>query len=333
MADNLLLAILVVTKLVDPWHVLVLAAVTGSARSTQMPAAQALMANTVPRDRLLNAVSLYQVTFHGARFVGPFLILVVLWTTGHENWVFFLCVGLYVLGLSVVYGMRTVSRGVVEAGKFGDVFLRNLIAGLRYMYRHPLVLSLVLLVVAHCGMTMSFESLFPVLSRDNLGMEDGARIMGSASYLMVGYGAAALVTALFLAGVQGERARGRLFLWLAILSGATRFALAVSPNLELATLSAAGMGAAQGGFMALSHTMLQTIAPDAIRGRLMGVYSWHTQGFMAGFNLVNGTLAGFTALTAPIILAAGGIGFYMVVALSFGRVPLRQLYAKGLPAT
>ena len=298
-----------------------------------MPAAQALLANIVPRNHLLNAVSLYQVTFHGARFVGPFLILVVLWATGHQNWVFFLCAGLYVLGLSMIFSIRTVSKGVVEAGKFSEVFLRNLMAGLSYLYHHPLVLSIVLLVVAHCGMTMSFESLFPVLSRDKLGMADSASIMGTASYLMVGYGAAALVTTLFLAGVQSDRTRGQLLLWLGILSGATPVALALSPNLQLAILSAAAMGASQGGFMTLSHVMLQTIAPDAIRGRLMGVYSWHTQGFMASFNLVNGTLVGFTALTAPIVLAAGGVAFVIVVTLSLGRVPLRQLYAKGIPAT
>ena len=150
---------------------------------------------------------------------------------------------------------------------------------------------------------------------------------------MVGYGAAALVTALWLAGVESERARGQLLLWLGIFSGLAPVALALSPNLELATLSAAAMGASQGGFMTLGHAMLQQIAPDAIRGRMLGVYSWHTQGMMAGFNLVNGTLAGFTALTAPIILAAGGVGFVLIVVFSFGRLPLRQLYAKGLPAT
>lgn len=332
-ADNLALALLVAMRLIEPWHMLLLAAITGSARSTQMPAAQALVANMVPRNRLLNAVSLYQVTFHGARFLGPFLILVVLWATGHQNWVFFLCCGLYVLGLTMVFSIRTVSKGVVEAGKFGQVFLRNILAGLSFMYHHPLVLSIVFLVVAHCGMTMSFESLFPVLSRDKLGMADSASIMGSASYLMVGYGAAALLTSLFLAGLQSERSRGQMLLWLGIFSGLTPIALAFSPNIELATLSAAGMGASQGGFMTLSHAMLQTIAPDAVRGRLMGVYSWHTQGFMAGFNLVNGTLAGFTALTAPIILAAGGAAFVIVVACSVSRVPLRQLYGRGLPAT
>jgi len=51
-------------------------------------------------------------------------------------------------------------------------------AGLQFIYRHPLVVSLVLLVVAHCGMTMSFESLFPVLTRDKLGSAEGVGILG-----------------------------------------------------------------------------------------------------------------------------------------------------------
>ena len=331
--DNLALAILVALRVIEPWQVLLLAAVTGSARSTQMPAAQSLLANMVPRERLLNAVSLYQVTFHGARFLGPFLILVVLWATGHQNWVFFLCTGLYISGLSLVLSIRTVSKGVVQAGRFSEVFWRNLMEGLKFMYRHPLVLSVVLMVVAHCGMTMSFESLFPIFSKERLGLEGAAGIMGGTSYLMVAYGLGAMITALALAGVQNERVRGQLFFAFAVLSGITPVALALSPDLTTAVLSAAGMGLAQGGFMTLSHAMLQMIAPDEIRGRLMGVYSWHTQGFMAGFNLFNGAVAGFTALTAPILLAGGGVAFLIVVGLSVGRVPLRQVYARGLPST
>ena len=331
LSHNMLLAILVAGGWINEWHVLLLAILNGSARSTQMPAASALIPNVVPAERVLNAVSLYQAVQHGSRFVGPFLILVVLWTTGRQDWVFFVCGGLYALGLSQVLSIRTASRGVVEAGRGMDVVFRNVLAGLRYMYHHPLVLSLVLLVVAHCGMTMSFESLFPVLSRDKLGLESGASVMGGASYLMVAYGAAALVTAMTLAGVQSESIRGRLFLWLGVLSGVTPVFLALSPDLPLAMLSAAAMGFSQGGVMTLSHAMLQSIAPDAVRGRLLGVYSWHIQGFMASFNLLNGTLAGFTPLTASVILAAGGIGFIMVMAASFARVPLRHLYAQGVP--
>ncbi len=333
LVHNLLLAILVAFFLgsIEPWHLVLLAILNGCARATQMPSTQALLANTVPQHRILNAVSLYQATQHGARFVGPFLILVVLWITGRHEWVFFPCAALYAVGLTYVLRIRTASRGVVEAGGGVDIMLRNIAAGLRYMYHTPLVLSVILLVVAHCGMTMSFESLFPVVSRDKLGMEGGAGILGGASYLMVGFGSAAMVTALLIAGIQGEHTRGRLFLWLGVLSGLTPVALAMSPNLPLAVMSAACMGAAQGGFMTLSHAMIQSIAPDAIRGRLMGVYSWHIQGFMASFNLVNGTLATMGSLTAPMILAGGGIAFIVVIAFSFSRVQLRDLYARGVP--
>ena len=327
------LAVLVGFQVVEAWQVLALAAITGCARSTQMPAAQALLANMVPRDRLLNAVALHQMTFHGARFIGPFMILAVLWATGNQDLVFFAAAAMYLLGLFAVVRIRIVSRGVIEAGRGLGIFTRNMTAGLAYMYRTPLVMSIVLLVVGHCALTMSFESLFPVLSRDKLGLEEQAQIMGSVSYLMAAYGVAALMTSFYLAGVKSEGTRGRLFLVLAVLSGGTLAALAVSPNLELAILAAGGMGFAQGGFMTMSHSMLQSIAPDEIRGRLMGVYSWHIQGFMASFNLINGTLAAFTALTASMVLAFGGIGFMIVVVLSLGRLPLRQLYTRGVPAT
>ena len=329
----LLLAFLVADGSIQPWHLLVLAVVNGTARSIQTPASQALLVNMVPREQITNAVSLFQVTFQGSRFTGPVLILGVLWFTDNPEWPFFLCAALYVVGLGLALSVRRASRGVVEAGRGMRVIMRNMVAGLSFMYHHPLVLSLVLLVVAHCGMTMSFESLLPVLSRERLGVESGAGVLGRFSLLMVGYGVGAIVAALYLAGVKGEGTRGRLLLWLGIFSGLAPAALGLSPNLLLAVLATAGMGLFQGGFMTLSAAMMQVVAPDEIRGRMMGVYNWHILGFMASFNLVNGTLVDFTALNASVVLAAGGIGFVAVAVLSLGRVSLRQLYFQGVPAT
>ena len=338
LAHNLLLAVLVVSGVIEVWHLVLLSLLNGSARATQMPSGQALLPNTVPRERLFNAVALYQATQQGSRFVGPFLILLMLWSgcpwySGIQDWVFFLSAGLYTIGLGLVLSIRTASRGVVEPGGGIGVVYRNLVAGLGYMYHNPLVMSLVLLVVAHCGMTMSFESLFPAISAGKVGLEECAGgFLAGFGYLMIGFGGAALVTALALAGVESERTRGQLFLSLGVLSGLTPVALAMSPTLPLAVLSAAAMGVSQAGFMTLSHGMLQSIAPDAIRGRLMGVYSWHIQGFMASFNLVNGVLAGFAGVAASLILGAGGVSFVMVMAASFARVPLRELYQMGVPA-
>ena len=120
---------------------------------------------------------------------------------------------------------------------------------------------------------------------------------------------------------------------LAVLRGETAVAVELAPNLTLAMLSALGMGISQGGFMALGAVILQSIAPDAIRGRLMGVYNLHITGFMASFNLVNGTLADVGMLTASLILGAGGVAFVVVVGFSFIRIPMRRLYSSGVPAT
>ena len=330
-SHNLLLALLVVTGAIEVWHLVPLSLLNGAARTSQMPAAQALLANTLPRERLFNAVALFQATMQGARFTGALLVLVLLWATDQrQDWVFFLCTGLYSVGLSLILSIRTTSRGVVEKGR--RVVFRNLLAGLHFMYRHPLVLSLILLTVLHCGMTMSFESLFPVISRDKLGMEEGAGFVLGFSYLMVGYGGAAMLVALGLGGVQSERVRGRLFPILGVLSGLTPVALAFSPHLPMAVLATAAMGATQAGFMTLVNGMVQTISPDAIRGRVMSVNSWHIQGFMATFNLVNGALASFTTLTASLILGAGGVGFVVVMLASFVRAPLRWMYQSGVPA-
>ena len=331
LVDNLILAILVASGQIEAWHILLLAVVNGCARSSQMPSAQALLPNTVPRQHIVNAVALYQATNQGSRFVGPLLILLVLWTTGHQDWVFFVSAALYGVGLTQVLSIRTVSRGVMERGSGVRVVARNMVAGMKYIYQTPLTMSIVLLVVAHCAMTMSFESLFPVLSGEKLGLTGDAGIMQGAGLLMTAYGAAALVTSLFLAGVSTERARGRLFLWLGVLSGLAPLGLALAPNVALALLAAAGMGFAQGGFMTLSQGMLQAISPDAIRGRLMGVYTWHIQGFMASFNLVNANLVGFTDFGAPLVLGTGGVVFIWVMAMSVARVPLRRLYTWGVP--
>jgi MFS family permease len=329
----LLLAFLVADGSIQPWHILVLAVVNGTARSIQTPSSQALLVNLVPREQITNAVSLFQVTFQGSRLTGPVLILGVLWFTDNPEWPFYLCAALYVVGLGLALSVRRASRGVVEAGRGMRVIMRNMVAGLSFMYHHPLVLSLVLLVVAHCGMTMSFESLLPVLSQERLGVEKGADVLGRFSLLMVGYGGGAIVAALYLAGAKAGGNRGRLLLWLGILSGVTPAALGLSPNLMVAVLATAGMGLSQGGFMTVSAAMMQNIAPDEIRGRMMGVYNMHILGLMASFNMINGTLVDFTALNASIVLAAGGIGFVAVAILGMSRVTLRQLYSQGVPVT
>ena len=113
LSHNLLLAVLVATGSIEAWHLVVLAVVNGSARSSQMPPAQALLANMVPREQLPNAVFLYQATQHGSRFVGPFLILLVLLARGPESYVFFVPAILYGIGLAQILRINLASTGAI----------------------------------------------------------------------------------------------------------------------------------------------------------------------------------------------------------------------------
>jgi len=112
-------------------------------------------------------------------------------------------------------------------------------------------------------------------------------------------------------------------------SGLTLLTLALSPNLPLALLATMGMGASQAGFMVLFHTIVQSIVPDSIRGRISALNNLHISGLMASFNLVNGSLA--EVYSAAWILGAMGAAFLVVILLSFVRMPLRRLYTAGAP--
>ena len=328
MAHNLLLSLLVLSGNGNEYHILGLAILNGSFRAIEMPTNQALLPNLVPRERLLNAVALAQLVQQGSRMLGPLMILPIISFIGYEP-AFFMSVALYALGWSQVMRIRTVSRGVVETRQ-GVLF--NLAAGIRHIYRQPLLLSLILLTVVHCALTMAFESVFPFFSRTALGMETEKGLFQGPTFLMIAVGGGSIIGNLALAKVHSQRIRGRLLLVLGFFSGATPIILGFTFNVPTAMIAAAFMGASTASFMTLSHGMVQSITPDAIRGRVLSASTWHVQGAMAGFNAVNGIMMDLAWMTAPLLLTATGLIFMSIMVSSFLAVPLRGIYSRGIPS-
>ena len=329
LAHVLVLALLTLTGTIEVWHLLVLSLINGVSRAVQMPAGGALLPNLIPRTQLLNAVALNSSTLHGSRLLGP-LLIVPLMGNVDIGWAFLACAGMYAVTVVQVMRIRTVSTGVVRAEQG---FIANTLEGLSYTYRHPLLGPLILLVAAHCALVMSFESLFPIFSNNKLHA-GGVGV----SYLMMAVGIGGLITSLSLAGIQGSKARGRLFIGLGVFGGFASIGLAASPNMPLALLAAAGLGAGGSGFMTLNTTMVQSIVPDSIRGRISGVQMWHIGGVMATMNLGNGAMADlfweplvFNLSGAPLLLIAAGVLFLGVMFLSALRTSLRRIYIQGTP--
>ena len=318
---NLILATLAISGVIQVWHLVVLSFVNGIFRGAQMPANSALLPNLVPREYLPNAVALNSGTQHVSRLLGPMLIAPVMLTVG-SAWAFLFCTTFYALGLSQVLRIRTSSRGVVRSE---EGFVRNMAAGVVYVYHQPLLLSLFVLVGLHCSLTMAFESMLPLLARDTLGMGGEG-----FTYIMMAVGSGALICVLSMAAVQSELVRGRLLIIMGVASGIAPLGLGLAPNLPLVLLAAMGMGASQAGFMVIFHTIVQSIVPDSIRGRIAALRNMHISGLMAGVNLVNGSLA--EVYSVGWILGIAGAAFVVIMAFSLLWVPLRRLYAAGVPA-
>ncbi len=324
LAHNILLGFLVMYGMAGPWVLTLLALVNGTLRAGQMTTAQALIPNLVPREHLLNALALNQATQQGSRLLGPLAILPLLGFIGIES-AFWFCSVFYLVGFIMVSRVETKSTGNIDASRS---FFSNFIAGFEYIYTRPLLLATVLFAVAHCAFTMSYESILPAISVDKLG----AGSVG-VSYLMAGVGTGALVSSIFLAGVRGPSARGKIFLLFSVLSAAAPIMLALSTMREVSILATVLIGATQAGFMTVSHTVIQSLTDDSVRGRVAGVYSVHVGGSMAITNMIGAAIS--DVFTASAVMVVGGLIFFGAVLLSLGSSSLRQIYfpAPAVPAT
>lgn len=315
LTHNVILSFLVMNDMAVPWSLMLLALMNGTLRASQMTTATALIPNLVPKEHLLNAMALNQATQQGSRMVGALAILPFMGLINIEA-AFWLCSGFYAVGLFQVSRINTRSSGTIDETQS---FLRNLMAGFEYVYKRPAILAIVLLVLAHCALTMSYESLLPALSEDKLG----AGSVG-VSYLIGGVGAGALATSILLAGVRSSSTRGLLFLVFGIASALGPMLLAFSTSREISIMATVIMGANQAGFMTISHTIIQSMTGDEVRGRVAGVYSVHVGGSMAITNMINAALA--DVFNAPGVMVVGGLVFLVVIVMSVGSGQLRRIY-------
>ncbi|MEC8910348.1 MAG: MFS transporter [Chloroflexota bacterium] len=315
MANNSLLAVLVMNGVDSPWILVLLALVNGTLRASQMTVSTALVPNLVAKEHLMNAIALNQATQQGARMTGALAIIPLLGFLNMEA-AFWACSSFYLLAFIQVSRIGTRSTGVINQNQG---FLTNLFAGFVYVYKRPTLRSIVLIVLAHCVLTMSYESLLPAISEDKLR----AGSVG-ASYLMAGVGGGALLSSLFMAGVRNNSIRGKLYLLFALTSGLGPILLAWSGYWGVSVAATVYMGINQAGFMTISHTLIQSLTEDHVRGRVAGVYSVHIGGSMAVTNWINGAIA--DVFSASAVLVVGGILFFGIVVISSGNTSIRGLY-------
>lgn len=321
-AFSLALAVLTIADVIAVWQLALITLAMSVPRAAELPARQALVANAVPEAELLNAVSLSSVATFGTRAIGPAIVVPLIGGIGVGG-VFLVAGGFYILAtlsvLRIEAGARLIGRATASAA-------HDLMEGVSYVMRTRSVFIVMVLVMFHCALTMSFDSLLPVFAVQELH-SGGA----SFSAMAMGVGVGSLLGSVFIAGVRSERGRGRLLIWTAVLSGLTPLAMALPMsvmNVTVAVSAMVAMGATQSAFMAMCGALIQVAAPDELRGRVSSIYLLFAGGLMAWMNLINGVLADIWH--APILFLAPALVYLVILGLmTLLREPVRHLFREG----
>ncbi len=307
-----LLAVLSLGRQLQPGELLVLTWIAGIARGIEIASAQSFIPRLIPRSDLLNAVSLNGLTTYGARFVGPTIVGPFLAHTSSSTALigsaYLLVTVLYVAAVWHAYRIDAAAGAVETARPPLMRLVGQLAEGVRYMLGPSAVLVLLLVVTAHCTLTMSYDALLPLVAQQVLH-GNGA----TYSDLAADTGIGAIVGTLALAALRPHHSRVGMLLVGALGSGLTPALLAVARAPLVAAVAAAGMGATQALFMTLMLAVLLDIVPDELRGRAAGLYLMANAGAMAIANLVLGTIAGTIGPTLPLLVP--GLTFTALFAL------------------
>lgn len=263
MALALSLAALVITGAVAVWHVFAIASLRGIVMSVNMPTRQAMLSDIVDREDLTNAIALNSATMNLTRILGGAIggLLITLVGTGGV----FLVNGLSFTILILTLAMMTIPP--LPADRVRRPLFRSIGDGLAYIKRHDILRSLIILALVPMVFGMPYMTLLPIFADNVLGI-------GNEGYgvLVAFTGVGAMIGALIIAGFSRMQFRGLTMLLVMILFGAMLMIFSQSSNTALSYALLLGVGAGQTTYMALNNTLLQTIASDDMRGRVMSVF-------------------------------------------------------------
>jgi MFS family permease len=290
-----LLAFLTLTHRVEVWHLMAIAASLGVVNAFDIPARQSFVVQLVAREDLPNAIALNSSMFNGARIVGPAVAGVLVATVG-EGWCFF---GNAVSYVAVILGLLYIRVSPSKtAGRRGSA-LAHVAEGFRFVLGSRPIRALLLLLGLVSLMGSPYAVLMPLIADQSF--HAGARGLG---ILMGASGVGAFIGALSLARRTTLQGYGRSIAFAAVGVGAGLVAFSTARNFWLAVALLVPVGYAMMTQMAASNTLIQSMVPDTLRGRVMAMYSMMFMGMAPIGALLAGVLA--ERLGAATTVAVGG---------------------------
>ncbi|HVF09488.1 MAG TPA: MFS transporter [Abditibacteriaceae bacterium] len=306
----LILAALVWLDVVQVWHVAAVSLAGGVVLAFDIPARQSFNVEMVGRDDLPNAIALNSTAFNSARVAGPAIGGWLLHTVGRAGCFFVNALSF----LPLIAGLLMMRLPQPEAppkdpqsGEFWE--------GVRFVRGHPTLRLVILLAAVVSVFGMSFTTLLPVFAKDVFDTDERG-----FSLLMTCNGAGALGSALSLAAAGAMRHKGKRLLLGSFLFCLSVIAFASASSLSLACFFLVLAGWFLFTFLTTANTMVQTLAPDDLRGRVFSLYSLALIGTLPLGALLLGGVARVNARFAVQLGAVVAAAFTVWIYLRFRRL-------------
>lgn len=289
------LAVLTLSGKIQVWHVFVLASLLGVVNAFDIPGRQSFLVDMVGKEDLMNAIALNSSMFNGARVIGPAIAGILVAKIG-EGWCFFANAVSYI---AVIIGLLMMRVQNPARASMASPF-EHMMEGFRFVNRTAPIRALLMLLGLVSLVGMPYVVLMPIFA-DKI-LHGGARGLG---ILMGATGVGALFGALTLAFREGVKGLGR---WVALCCagfGASLLIFSLSHSFWISVILLLPVGYCMMLQMACSNTLIQVMVPDALRGRVMAVYSMMFMGMAPIGALLGGALA--DRLGAQVTVAVGGM--------------------------
>ncbi len=305
-------AIVVHSGHVEWWHAYIYVFVSGICWSTSLTMRQTLVANTVPRESLVNAYASNTLTITGTRMVGPFIGGILITTIGF-TWNFAIEGVLYAATVLTFWPMKTPYLQARPEDTGGSP-LANFMEGLRYVRKQErviwnlLVVGLIPNVLLH-----PVWFVLPVFTVEVLH-----RSADTGGILLAVTGVGGLLSALTIASVGLGAHRGLICLMAILIASASVILFAYSHWLVLAMILIGLMSLAQATFRTSSSTLIQSLVPDHLRSRITSLHLY-SQGFVFMSSLAVGLLVDLT--TVVVALTSVGAAGLVLGSVSFLILP------------
>jgi MFS family permease len=305
----LVLAILAQTRIVQIWHVVLLAAISATALTFDAPTRQSLVPHLVGPRELMNAIGLNSAAFNGPGIIGPALGGILVSSVGVSATFYLNAISFAAVIVALL--LMTPKPPVPVAARPG--VWQELVDGLHYLRGKPAILSLFFLAALMGIVARPYIQLLPAFVKSTVfGGPDALGVM------MAGSGAGALCGSIAVALIGTRHHRGRIATMCATLAGLGLLGFSWTKTVLLGGLVLSALGACVNLFMGMTNTLLQVHTSLEMRGRVMALYTMIFLGFMPLGSWLLGSVATLTNLPATLGVAGALVA---IAGFAVGRLP------------